>query len=692
MTPPEALDSQTAHLAWTQTDESAVRHLRALAMDAVQKVGNGHPGTAMSLAPAAYLLFQRVMRHDPSDPRWLGRDRFVLSAGHSSLTLYSELFLSGYGLSMEDLESFRTWGSRTPGHPEFGHTSGVETTTGPLGQGLATAVGMAMSARYERGLFDPQTPDGSSPFDHRIWVIASDGDLEEGVSAEASSLAGTQRLNRLCVIWDDNHISIEGDTAVAFTEDVVARYAAYGWAIHSVDRLPDGDVDREGLFTALNAATIEPDRPTFIRMRTTIAWPAPSAQNTAKAHGSALGAAEVAATKTALGLDPEESFAFDPVVLADVRSALALQVTADRSTWQAQFDAWRADEPQRAELLDRLVSGELPNGFDSAFPRYDLGGSIATRKASGEVINAIAAIMPELWGGSADLAESNNTTIEGGGSFLPASSTLPGASPYGRILHFGIREHAMGSILNGIALDGLTRPFGGTFMVFSDYMRGSVRLAAIMQLPSIFVWTHDSIGLGEDGPTHQPVEHLWSLRAVPGLSIVRPADANETSAAWHATLSRRTPVGLVLTRQNLPTLVAADVALNGVRQGAYVLLDSPDPQVLLLATGSELQLAVGAHDRLKADGISSRVISMPCLEWFDEQDEAYRDSVLLPSVRARVAIEAGSTLGWWKYVGDRGHIIGIDHFGASADQQVLFEEFGITVDAVVAAAVISIRP
>ena len=691
MTSPGITGPQRARLDWSPTDDSAVRHLRALAMDAVQKVGNGHPGTAMSLAPAAYLLFQRIMRHDPSDPGWLGRDRFVLSAGHSSLTLYSELFLSAYGLSMNDLESFRTWGSRTPGHPEFGHTAGVETTTGPLGQGLATAVGMAMSARYERGLFDPQTPDGSSPFDHRIWVIASDGDLEEGVSAEASSLAGTQRLNRLCVIWDDNHISIEGDTAVAFTEDVVARYAAYGWAIHSVDRLPDGDVDREGLFTALNAATIEPDRPTFIRMRTTIAWPAPNAQNTAKAHGSALGAAEVAATKTALGLDPEESFAFDPVVLADVRSALALQVTADRSTWQAQFDAWRADEPQRAELLDRLVSGELPNGFDSAFPRYDLGGSIATRKASGEVINAIAAIMPELWGGSADLAESNNTTIEGGGSFLPASSTLPGASPYGRILHFGIREHAMGSILNGIALDGLTRPFGGTFMVFSDYMRGSVRLAAIMQLPSIFVWTHDSIGLGEDGPTHQPVEHLWSLRAVPGLSIVRPADANETSAAWHATLSRRTPVGLVLTRQNLPTLVAADVARSGVPRGGYVLLDSPEPQVLLLATGSEVQLAVAAHERLKADGISTRVVSMPCLEWFDEQDEAYRDSVLVPSVRARVAIEAGSTLGWWKYVGDRGRIIGIDHFGASADQQILFEEFGITVDAVVAAALQSIR-
>ena len=691
MTPPGIADLRSARLDWTPTDESAVTHLRALAMDAVQKVGNGHPGTAMSLAPAAYLLFQRVMCHDPSDPRWLGRDRFVLSAGHSSLTLYSELFLSGYGLTMEDLASFRTWGSRTPGHPEFGHTAGVETTTGPLGQGLATAVGMAMGARYERGLFDPLAPDGESPFDHRIWVIASDGDLEEGVTSEASSLAGTQRLNRLCVIWDDNHISIEGDTAVAFTEDVVARYAAYGWATHSVDRLPDGDIDREGLFAALNAATVEPDRPTFIRMRTTIAWPAPNAQNTAKAHGTALGAAEVSATKATLGLDPEASFAFAPAILANVRSALSSRVAAERQAWQDRFEAWRESEPERSRLLDRLVSGELPPGFDSAFPRYDVGGSVATRKASGEVINAVADVMPELWGGSADLAESNNTTIEGGGSFLPAGSTLPGASPYGRILHFGIREHAMGSILNGIAVDGLTRPFGGTFMVFSDYMRGAVRLAALMQLPTTFVWTHDSIGLGEDGPTHQPIEHLWSLRAVPGLSIVRPADANETSAAWHATLSRRTPVGLVLTRQNLPTLVDADVALNGVRQGAYVLLDSPDPQVLLLATGSEVQLAVAAHERLRADGISSRVISMPCLEWFDEQDGAYRDSVLLPSVRARVAIEAGSTLGWWKYVGDRGRVIGIDHFGASADQRILFDEFGITVDAVIAAAVQSLR-
>ena len=686
MTSNGTTDRQRAQLDWTAADESAVKYLRALAMDAVQKVGNGHPGTAMALAPAAYLLFQRVMRHDPSDPRWLGRDRFVLSAGHSSLTLYSELFLSGYGLTMEDLQSFRTWGSRTPGHPEFGHTAGVETTTGPLGQGLATAVGMAMSARYERGLFDPQTPDGESPFDHRIWVIASDGDLEEGVTSEASSLAGMQKLNRLCVIWDDNHISIEGDTAVAFTEDVVARYKAYGWATHSIDRLPDGDIDREALYAALTAATTESDRPTFIRMRTTIAWPAPAAQNTAKAHGSALGAAEVAATKAALGLDPEASFAFDPAVLAEVRTALTSRVAAERAAWQAGFDAWRAGQPDRARLLERLLAGELPAGFDAAFPSYEVGGSVATRKASGEVINAVAAVMPELWGGSADLAESNNTTIEGGGSFLPEGSALPGASPYGRILHFGIREHAMGSIINGIALDGLTRPFGGTFMVFSDYMRGAVRLSALMQLPSTFVWTHDSIGLGEDGPTHQPVEHLWSLRAVPGLSIVRPADANETSAAWHATLSRRKPVGLILTRQNRPTLTSSEQAMSGVRRGAYVIADAPEPAVLLLATGSEVQLALAAHDRLKAEGVGSRVVSMPCLEWFDEQDEAYRDSVLLPSVRARVAIEAGSTLGWWKYVGDRGRVIGIDHFGASADYQVLFNEFGITVDAIVSTA------
>ena len=679
------------HLDWTADDDRAVAYLRAIAMDAVQRAGNGHPGTAMTLAPVAYLLFQRVMRHDPSDPQWLGRDRFVLSCGHSSLTLYSELFLSGYGLTIDDLASFRTLGSRTPGHPEFGHTAGVETTTGPLGQGLATAVGMAMAARYERGLFDPDTPDGHSPFDHRVWVIASDGDLEEGISGEASSLAATQRLNRLCVVWDDNHISIEGDTAVAFTEDVAARYAAYGWAVHRIERMPDGDIDRDALYAALIAATHEKERPTFIQLRSTIAWPAPNAQNTAKAHGSALGAAEVASTKEVLGLDPAVDFAFDPALLADVRARLQSRVAAERGAWNASYADWRAAQPEHAALLDRLLAHELPAGFDSAFPVFEVGTSIATRKASGEAINAVAAVMPELWGGSADLAESNNTTIEGGGSFLPAGSPVPGASPYGRILHFGIREHAMGAILNGIALDGLTRPFGGTFLVFSDYMRGAVRLAALMQVPSTFVWTHDSIGLGEDGPTHQPVEHLWSLRAIPGLAVVRPADANETSAAWHAILSQRGPAGIVLTRQNLPTVVDAAHALAGVRRGGYVVADAPAPQVLLIATGSEVHLALAAHAQLASSGVPARVVSMPCLEWFDAQDQAYRETVLPPSIRARVAIEAGATLGWWKLVGDRGHVIGLDHFGASAPYETLFAHVGITPEAIVEAARQSLR-
>ncbi|MDO8731213.1 MAG: transketolase [Actinomycetota bacterium] len=678
-------------LEWSTTDDRATAYLRALAMDAVQKAGNGHPGTAMALAPIAYLLFQRVMRHDPSDPHWIGRDRFVLSCGHSSLTLYSELFLSGYGLTMADLEQFRQTGSRTPGHPEHGHTNGVETTTGPLGNGLATAVGMAMGARFERGLFDPDVTDGSSPFDHHVWVIVSDGDLEEGVSGEASSIAGTQALDKLTVIWDDNHISIEGNTAVSFTEDVVARYAAYGFATHFVDFLPDGNVDLPAMADAITAAKAEKGRPTFIAMRSTIAWPAPHARNTGKAHGAALGADEVAATKAELGLDPAVSFAFDEEVLSEVRTTLQTRVAVERATWQSALADWRTREPARAALLDRIQAGELPDGFDSSIPGWELGTSSSTRKASGEVINAIAAVMPEFWGGSADLAESNNTTIEGGLSFLPASTTMPDASPYGRILHFGIREHAMGAALNGMSLSGLNRPFGGTFLIFSDYMRGAVRLAAVMQTPVTFVWTHDSIGLGEDGPTHQPVEQLWGLRALPGLSVVRPADANEAGAAWHAILTQRRPVGLVLTRQNVPTLVSKVDAMLGVRKGAYVIADAPDPKILLIGTGSEVQLALGAHEALLKEGIASRVISMPCTEWFDEQDSAYRDSVLLPSVRARVAVEAGATLGWWKYVGDRGRVIGIDHFGASAPAEVLFTEFGITVETVIAAAKASLH-
>lgn len=672
-------------LSWTESDEAAVRYLRALAADAVQNAGNGHPGTAMALAPAAYLLFQKVMTHDPSDPHWLGRDRFVLSAGHSSLTLYSQLFLSGYGLSMDDLQRFRKAGSLTPGHPEFGHTVGVETTTGPLGAGLSTAVGMAMSARYERGLFDPQTPESQSVFDHRVFVIASDGDLEEGVTSEASSLAGTQSLGNLIVIWDDNRISIEGDTSLAFTENVCERYRAYGWDVHEVAVKPDGSADVAALHAALTAATASA-QPSFIRLSTVIAWPAPQAKGTAKSHGSALGAGEVAAIKNELGLDPTQDFQFDDTLLSQIRAALTTRVAGEREAWDLAYSQWRSTQAERAALLDRLLAHDLPDGIESAYPQYEVGTSVATRKASGEVINAIASLMPELWGGSADLAESNNTTIDGGKSFLPTSSHVQDASPYGRILHFGIREHAMGSILNGIALDTLTRPFGGTFMVFSDYMRGAIRLTALMQLAVTYVWTHDSIGLGEDGPTHQPVEHLWSLRAIPGLAIIRPADANETAAAWRSVLNRRAPAGLILTRQNVPTLVDSAKAVLGVDRGAYVIKETDNADVLLLATGSEVQLACAAAESLATEGIHARVISMPCLEWFDAQDAPYRESVLTSSVQARVSVEAGATLGWWKYIGSHGRAIGLDHFGASADYQVLYSEFGITVDAIVAAA------
>ena len=680
-------DAQDATLEWGEDDDRAVDYLRALAADAVQRVGNGHPGTAMALAPVAHLLFQKVMTHDPHDPAWLGRDRFVLSGGHTSLTLYSQLFVSDYGLTLADIEAFRTAGSRTPGHPEYGHTTGVEATTGPLGQGLSMAVGMAMAARYERGLLDPDAPDGESPFDHRIWAIAGDGDLEEGITSEASSLAGVQRLSELCVIYDDNHISIEGDTAIAFTEDVCERYRAYGWATHRVDQLADGSVDVPALHAALMKARSERDRPTLIQLRTTIAWPAPHARNTAKSHGSALGEDEVRATKELLGLDPDQHFVFDDALLARVRERLRHRVDAERRTWNAAFTEWALNHPDRSTLLDRLLSHEPPSDLDAALPVFEAGASIATRKASGEVINAIAAVMPELWGGSADLAESNNTTIEGSPSFLPADSGVPNSSPYGRLVHFGVREHAMGAALNGIALHGLTRPFGGTFLVFSDYMRGAVRLSALMHVPVTYVWTHDSIGLGEDGPTHQPVEHLWALRAMPGMAVVRPADANETAAAWRATIRQRGPVGLILTRQNLPVLdVSRETVVSGVQRGGYVVRDSDAAQVILLATGSEVSLALEAADVLEERGVAARVVSLPCLEWFDQQEDAYRDSVLPPSIRARVAIEAGATLGWWRYVGSVGRVIGIDHFGASADPATLFREAGITVDRVADAA------
>lgn len=673
-------------LAWDDLDRRTVATARALAMDAVQQAGNGHPGTAMSLAPAAYLLFQRFLRHDPADPSWLGRDRFVLSCGHSSLTLYIQLFLSGYGLELGDLERFRTSGSLTPGHPEHGHTVGVETTTGPLGQGIATAVGMAMASRYQRGLLDPDAPWGFSPFDHRVWVIASDGDLEEGISGEASSLAGLQRLGNLTVIWDDNHISIEGDTGVAFDEDVLARYEAYGWNVHYVGMTPDGDVDVLALATALEDACSQQERPTFIAMRSTIAWPAPHARNTAKAHGAALGDDEVAATKRVLGLDPDRSFQIPAGVLEHARRVADRGARLHRE-WDATYHAWRAARPDRAALLDRLLDGGLPEGIEAALPEFASGTSIATRAASGKVINALAAAMPELWGGSADLAESNNTTIEGGLSFLPSGTGARDASPYGRIIHFGIREHAMGAILNGIALEGLTRPFGGTFLVFSDYMRGSVRLAALMQTPVVFVWTHDSVGLGEDGPTHQPIEHLWSLRGIPGLAIVRPADANETSYAWLEALRRGTPTGLILSRQGLPVIDRGDLApASATARGAYVLAEaSAAPRAILLATGSEVHVALAAREALENEGVPTRVVSAPCLEWFDAQDDAYRDSVLPRDDAVRVAVEAGATYGWWRYLGARGAVVGIDHFGASADGALLMKEFGITAEAVASA-------
>ena len=672
-------------VSWSALDDKAVAVARALAMDAVQKVGNGHPGTAMSLAPVAYTLFQRFLRHDPRDPQWLGRDRFILSCGHSSLTLYIQLFFSGYGLSLDDLKAFRTWGSLTPGHPEFGHTAGVETTTGPLGQGVANAVGMAMAARYERGLFDPDTAAGKSPFDHNIWVICSDGDLQEGVSTEASSLAGTQELGNLKVIYDDNRISIEGDTHYAFTEDVSARYRAYGWHVIDVDAQTSGDVDREALERAMDEALGVTSKPTLIRLKTVIAWPAPKARNTAKSHGSALGADEVAATKVELGL-PAEDFYFPADVEQHVRQ-VSERGALLRNEWNKNFAQWKSQQPDRAALLERLTTQGLPSHWESALPSFSADKEVATRKASGDTINALARSLPELFGGSSDLADSNNTTIEEGGSFLPQSSTMKGANLYGRIVHFGIREHAMGSILNGMALHGLIRPFGGTFLVFSDYMRGAVRLSALMNLPVTYVWTHDSIGLGEDGPTHQPVEHIAALRAIPNLDVVRPADANEVVAAWREIILRRRPVGILLSRQNLPVIDRTKFAsTQGVSKGAYALNDVAHPDVILIATGSEVGITLQAAELLKADNISARVVSAPCLEWFNAQDATYKNSILPSSVKARVSIEAGIAQGWREYIGDCGVAVSLEHFGASASAPVLFKEFGFTPEKSVSAA------
>jgi len=672
---------------WSTEDDLVIRHARALAMDAVQKVGNGHPGTAMSLAPVAYLLFQKHLVHDPADPHWIGRDRFILSCGHSSMTLYTQLFLSGYGLEMKDIQEFRTWGSLTPGHPEFGHTAGVEMTTGPLGQGVSTAVGMAMATRFERGLFDPSTTDGTSLFDHRIWVICSDGDLQEGVSSEAASLAGTQALGNLNVIYDDNRISIEGDTHVAFTEDVSGRYRAYGWEVIEVKVQSNGDVDLVALDKAMTDAAKNMTQPTLIRLTSVIAWPAPKARGTAESHGSALGAEEIAATKKELGLNPEEHFAFPENLVKHARLVKDRGAQA-HSRWNEKFENWKTSYSDRAQLLSRILADQLPNDWDALIPVFESGKDVATRKASGDVINALAKKLPEMWGGSADLAGSNNTTIEGGGSFLPSKSEMKDANPYGRVIHFGIREHAMGSILNGIALSGLTKAFGGTFAVFSDYMRPAVRLAALMKLPSIFIWTHDSIGLGEDGPTHQPVEHFAALRAIPDFDLIRPADANEVAAAWRVIIKRKKACGLLLSRQNLPVFNRSRYgSIEGVARGAYILKEaSSAPQLILMATGSEVALAVQSAEALENSGVPTRVVSIPCFEWFNEQTQAYKDEVLPPSIKARVSIEAGVSQGWRDYVGDKGASVSLEHYGASASANTLFKEFGFNVDNVVATA------
>lgn len=691
-----AFDPVLKPLEWSELDERAVKAIKALAADAVEKVGNGHPGTAISLAPAAYLLFQKAMRHDPSDPDWLGRDRFVLSAGHSSLTIYLQLFLAGYGLEMDDIAALRTWGSKTPGHPEYRHTAGVEITTGPLGQGLASAVGMAMASRRERGLLDPSAAPGESPFDHHVYVIASDGDLQEGVTSEASSLAGHQQLGNLILIWDDNKISIEDDTDIAFTEDVLKRYEAYGWHTQRVDWTSGGDgyaEDTDALAAALDAAKAETGKPSIIALRTIIGWPSPTKQNTGGIHGSAMGADEVKGLKSALGLDPEATFAIDSDVLSYTRSVAQRQAT-QREAWESAFTAWSEANPESAALLARLRAHELPEDWTGALPEFEASEKgIATRAASGKVLTALKDVLPELWGGSADLAGSNNTTMDGLPSFVPtehATKKFPG-DPYGRTLHFGIREHGMGSILNGIVLHGLTRPYGGTFLQFADYMRASVRLAALMSIPTTFVWTHDSIGLGEDGPTHQPVEHLAALRAIPNLDVVRPADANETAWAWRGILENRdNPAGLVLTRQNVPTYPRGTegfAAAEGTLKGGYTLLDTDGtPDVVLVGTGSEVQLAVEARELLAADGVKARVVSMPSREWFDKQDDSYRESVIPSGVKARVSVEAGVAQGWREIVGDAGRIVSLEHYGASADYKTLYTEYGITAEAVAQAA------
>ncbi|TAP27506.1 transketolase [Arthrobacter sp. S41] len=699
-----ATEALVEEFSLTELDRKAIDTTRVLAADAVEKVGNGHPGTAMSLAPAAYLIFQKHLRHDPKDPNWIGRDRFVLSPGHTSLTLYLQLFLSGYGLEMEDIEALRTWGAKTPGHPEVGHTAGVEITTGPLGQGLASAVGFAYSQRRMRGLLDPAAEAGTSPFDHTVYVIASDGDLQEGVTSEASSLAGHQELGNLVVIYDDNKISIENDTDIAFTEDVLGRYDAYGWHTQRVDWTVTGKYveDLKALDEAIRAAKAETSRPSIIALRTVIGWPAPTKQNTGGIHGSKLGTDEVAGLKEVLGFDPAKNFHIDQEVLDHAREVVTRGADLHES-WNETFNSWKSANPEEAALLERLQAGKLPEGWTEKLPVFEPGSTMATRSASGKVINAIADELPELWGGSADLAGSNNTTIDTAKSFAPErrSTASWDASPYGRVLHFGIREHAAASIVNGIVLSSPTRAFSGTFLIFSDYQRPAIRLAALMGVPSIFVWTHDSIGLGEDGPTHQPVEQLASLRVIPNFDVVRPADANEVAYAWRGMLELTdTPSGIVLSRQNLPIYDRAATGFRGAEgtlKGGYILAEAVrdgaevTPDVILLATGSEVELAVEAREELAAKNIAARVVSLPSFEWFAKQDAAYREEVLPAAITARVSVEAGVAQGWRELVGANGEIISLDHFGASADYKKLYSEFGITTAAVVAAAETSVQ-
>ena len=689
---------------WSELDERAIKMAKVLSADAVQKAGHGHPGSPVSLAPIAYTLYQRFIKHDPNDPKWAGRDRFILSGGHASLTQYVQLYFSGYGVTLDDLKNFRGGkDTRTPGHPEVGLTPGIEMTTGPLGQGLASAVGFAYGQRFERGLLDPDAPEGTSPFDHKVWVICGEGDVEEGVSSEACSLAGNQKLGNLTVIFDANHIQIEGETKIAFAEDILKRYEAYGWYTDEISFIqPDGSYkeDIEGLTKVLEKAEQVTDRPKFIKVDTLIAWPTPGKTNDPSSHGSALGVDAVRGLKETLGFDPDVDFPVDEEALANARKVAERGLKA-HAEWDEAFVKWAAANPDKAALYERIHAGKLPEDFDKAIDDleagYEVGAKVATRKASGAVLNALAAVMPELWGGSADLGGSNNTDIKGAASFVPeefATTQHPNCSVYGRQLHFGVREFAMGAITNGILLGSDTRVFNGTFFQFADYERAACRLAALMEVPNLYVWTHDSVALGEDGPTHQPIEHLASFRAIPQFEVVRPADQWETAEAYRAFFEKENtyPTAMILTRQGVPTLAeTAEKAKDGVKKGAYVLVDTEGtPDVIIMASGSEVQWAVAAAKTLADEGIKARVVSMVSMEWFEEQDAEYKESVLPASVKARVSVEAGLAMPWYKYLGAYGKPVSIEQFGLQGDGAQNMIDLGITAEHVVEAAKASI--